>query len=408
MEDEIQTYLIGLKYFTTGAWPYYGNYVVSPNDELLTQDPGALQALLVGLPLKIWPDPLSPFLFLNLLSTAGFWFLGWTLSLRLPKLSPWFILPWVLTLPWCLHYSTGTLNLSYSIAGACVFFTAFLESLPSLRLGWIPLPLANALMGFCLFWNAQLHRVWVLLPPFILASLFLQWRRDRKITPFLFTVLGTLPLLALMIPTFLLNDYHFHRDVSGLSFGFNLNNFLGIFTLLSRFLSLASQELPRFLGLNTTERISFLSSQPLLFLPGAFLWIFGILQVVILMGFWFDFRNPRPDWKFIRLLSGLSFLLIYTALLFTDKTLDVNHYYEMLPVAVIYSLYVWERCWAFQAVRRFLWVFLSFGIIFQIGYVLVQAPRKESFYLKYREAIRQAIQSKDYEVLGKRWPGSLY
>src|SRR5690242_17630098 len=73
MEDEIQTTLLGLKYYATGDWPYYGNDVITPPDNLVlqTQDPGPLEAFLVAFPLKLWPSPLAPFLWVNLLSMGG-------------------------------------------------------------------------------------------------------------------------------------------------------------------------------------------------------------------------------------------------------------------------------------------------------------------------------------------------
>ena len=66
-EDETQIFLMGLRYYATGAWPYFGPDVVWTKSEI----PGALQALLVGVPLKIVPVPEAPYVFLNLLSMAG-------------------------------------------------------------------------------------------------------------------------------------------------------------------------------------------------------------------------------------------------------------------------------------------------------------------------------------------------
>ena len=47
-EDETQIFLMGLRYYATGAWPYFGADVVWTQSEI----PGALQALLVGIPLR--------------------------------------------------------------------------------------------------------------------------------------------------------------------------------------------------------------------------------------------------------------------------------------------------------------------------------------------------------------------
>src|ERR1700733_13859204 len=56
--DQQQIYLIGLKYYTTSLWPYFG-----PDVAANIQLPGALQGLVVGLPLRIWSIPESPYVF---------------------------------------------------------------------------------------------------------------------------------------------------------------------------------------------------------------------------------------------------------------------------------------------------------------------------------------------------------
>src|SRR5262245_52017755 len=66
-EDETQIYLMGLRYYATGAWPYFGPDVVWTQSEIA----GALQPLLVGVPLRIAALPEAPFVFLNLLSFAA-------------------------------------------------------------------------------------------------------------------------------------------------------------------------------------------------------------------------------------------------------------------------------------------------------------------------------------------------
>jgi hypothetical protein len=63
--DEKQVYLIGLKFYKTGAWPYFG-----PDVTDTIQIPGALQGLTTGLPFYLLPIPEAPYILLNLL----FWF----------------------------------------------------------------------------------------------------------------------------------------------------------------------------------------------------------------------------------------------------------------------------------------------------------------------------------------------
>src|SRR5262245_44980532 len=66
-EDQSQIFLLGLNYYATGAWPYYGPDVVWTKSQI----PGALQALVVGLPLKVVAAPEAPYVFVNLLSMGS-------------------------------------------------------------------------------------------------------------------------------------------------------------------------------------------------------------------------------------------------------------------------------------------------------------------------------------------------
>ena len=60
-EDELQIYLVGLKFYTTGHWPFYGPDVVYTHYQI----PGALQGLLVGIPFYIMQIPEAPYILLN-------------------------------------------------------------------------------------------------------------------------------------------------------------------------------------------------------------------------------------------------------------------------------------------------------------------------------------------------------
>ena len=66
-EDQTQIFLLGFRYYATAAWPFFGPDVVWTRSEI----PGALQALLIGLPLRLLPIPEAPFVLLNLLSFAA-------------------------------------------------------------------------------------------------------------------------------------------------------------------------------------------------------------------------------------------------------------------------------------------------------------------------------------------------
>src|SRR5262245_52300982 len=55
-DDERQSYLIGLKYFCTGMWPYFGPDVIDESrpDFPHIQIPGALEGVLIGIALRLW------------------------------------------------------------------------------------------------------------------------------------------------------------------------------------------------------------------------------------------------------------------------------------------------------------------------------------------------------------------
>src|SRR5438552_17246431 len=66
-EDVLQIYLIGLKSFTTHAFPYFGADLVYNGSQI----PGALQGYLVSALWYLWAIPEEPYITLNILLTVG-------------------------------------------------------------------------------------------------------------------------------------------------------------------------------------------------------------------------------------------------------------------------------------------------------------------------------------------------
>src|SRR5260370_39041961 len=79
-EDESQIFLIGLRHYATGVWPYFGPDIVWTHSEI----PGALQGLLISLPLQIATVPESPVVLLNLLSFVALSDLAWYIGKSMP------------------------------------------------------------------------------------------------------------------------------------------------------------------------------------------------------------------------------------------------------------------------------------------------------------------------------------
>ena len=177
-EDETQIYLLGLRHYATGHWPFFGPDVVWTKSEI----PGALQALLVGVPLAVAPIPEAPFVLLNLLSFGALAALAWYTCEQLPRSPRWLIWGWFLTIPWTLQFSTHVNNPSYILPAAIVFFLGFFEALPALSLRRISPPVAHAMMGAALTWIMQIHMSWPLLAPFLLVA-WLSRRGDGAAAP---------------------------------------------------------------------------------------------------------------------------------------------------------------------------------------------------------------------------------
>src|SRR5581483_7456323 len=82
----------------------------------------------------------------------------------------------------------------------------------------------------------------------------------------------------------------------GFAVPFNWGNVGEFWTILARYFSLVSFELPRFIGESSQSRFNFLIHQhPLLLAPGAVLWVLGLLQPFLLASFWF--RELRLRFK---------------------------------------------------------------------------------------------------------------
>jgi hypothetical protein len=406
--DYIQTYVIGLKCFTTHTWPYYGPDVVGLETQFKTQIPGALEGLLIALPLWLWPSPESPYFFLNLLTFPGLIFFAWYCCKRLPRLSPWFIFIWIGLAPWSTHFSTQVINPSYAFPGSILFFIGFLETVSIFRINAITVRWANVLMGFGFCWVMQLHMVWLAFVPFLLFSLYSQTKENRWKLAFLFTFLGALPPLTLLIPTFAVYGLNTGRDVHGFASGLNWANAADVVGTLARFLSIASFEMPVFIGAHTHDRIQFLLAAPWLLLPGFLLWLVGYLQPLGMVGFWFLPHHRQKNWVPVKWLALAAFLLIYGCFLFSPDRATSFRIVLFFPVVMLYSLYIYDYLAVKPLWRKIGFIFIILVVFFQIGYAVQGIRAGDSVYGRGKALMAQAIDQKDYRLLAPRRPGSLY
>jgi hypothetical protein len=423
---QIQIFILGLKYYSTGLWPYFG-----PSVAQNIQLPGALQALLVALPLKVWPAPEAPLVLLAVLSFLGIALLAWYFSKRLPFFPPWIIWGWLLTAPWTLDWSTQLDNDSYILFGSALFFVGFLETLPAFSLNIVSLPLANFMTGFAFFWCAQLHMSFVLLVPFVLASFFFQWKNQglKGLLPaLLFSFLGSALIGSLLVPTFVQYGISQGLGRTNHSVELNISNLESFFTLLARYLSLACCEIARYAGANKTERLAFMAAYPWAapFTVAAFL--LGIIQTLVLLLGWFRKLNlskklkdqlpflkllswlekdhPKKDWPAVKYLALMTFFLIYLSFLFSIKPPAAHTFYITLPVVMLYAFYVFAPWGSGKPFQRLVLVLLFCNIIFHTALAL-SFQHTRSIY-KDRDLFIRAIAEKNYHLLGERREDTIY
>lgn len=406
--DALQTYLIGLKFYITHSWPYFGPDQYDQTTGFHFQIAGALEGLIIGLPFWILKIPEAPFLFLNLLSLSALALLAWYLSEKFSNLSPTFIFVWLSLLPWTLNQSTQVFNVSYLLPGSVVFFLGLFEAVPEFSIQWLSPAWAFALMGFGLFWDMQFHQSWVLLVPFLLGAW--AWRRKSKMDgngELLGFILGSILPFDCLLPTLI--QYGFLKPTGGLAHAatvFNFSNFKLFFTVLARYLSLPSFEIPRFLGGSTVERLAFLKQVPFIIPPAVFLTLVGWVQPFILLGFpWFNLGKPFGVRR-LYLLMMLGFFFVWGCFCFATTGPSAHMYYVLLPLVAAYSLAVWDKL----ALKPF-WKDLALACVFaSLWFQAGTAGERitgDSLY-QNRDRIVQAIHQKDYRLLGDRRPWVTY
>ena len=406
-EDEKQIYLIGLKFYSTGGWPYFGPDVTST-----IQIPGALQGLMVGLPFYVLPIPEAPYILLNVISFAALCFFAWYCTQRLPDTPKWIVWTWLLTAPWTLNLSTHFLGQSYVLPGAIFFFVGALETYPGLKRDLIPTRWANLMMGLALCWVMQFHMSWVILVPYVLVSLYFQYREQgRGIFSSLAWLAGGAALTgSLIVPTYL--KFGFAGDGGGTAsvLQFNRENILSQWNvaegILGRFLSLASYEVPRFLGANTHSRLLFMKNNPWLIPFILFVGIVGLAQPIVLLILWFRKNHSQRDWEAVKYLTLATVCLLYVSFAFSFRAPQSNTLIVIFPIAMLYSLYCWSEYLRRPRWQKFAAVFLICGIVFSAGLAYDNYQRK-SLYID-RETPKAAIETRNYHLLGERREGARY
>src|SRR5262249_29108864 len=256
-EDDVQIYLLGLKFFTSGQWPFFGPDVIPG------QVPGPMQGLLVGLPLFLTGQPEAPLILLNILSFAGLVFLGHYLTRRFALVPSWITYAWLLTCPWTLNFSTHVYNPSYLLFLGCFFFVGFFELMPSLTANLVPPGASFFLLGLFLAASFQIHLSWPLLVPFVLIAILARARKPLlTLSPSPSSLVPTPLPVALLVPTVTRYGFASLFETLGSTYEVNTHNATAIVTITARFLSFASFEVGRFLRQSRDTQTELLRQSP--------------------------------------------------------------------------------------------------------------------------------------------------
>jgi len=408
-EDERQIYLIGLRSFARGEWPYFGADVVWTGSSL----PGAMQGLLIRWPLSVWPVPEAPFVLLNVLSFGALALFAWYLCRRAPLVPKWLVWGALLTLPWTLNFSTHVVNVSYVLPGALIFFVGFLEAAPSFRIGAVPLVPSWLMMGAGLPFLVQFHMSWVLLPAYVAVAVVDQARRNpmhllRAAGAF---AVGALLTSSAIVPTIL--RYGLSAGNVERTMQFQPQGAVVFLTIVARFLSFAAYETNRFLGLDIAERAMFVWRQPWV-VPFAFIaTVVGLVQPVVMAAAWLKRSPGDREWTRVKWLAAGTILWVYASFFFSVRGPLAHSFYVTCPVAFVYAAHCWQM-FASPTSSRGLWrlslsaawvervaaVTLLSGVVMHAGLAIDRAPRR-SLYLD-RPLVQAAISSRNDRLLGDR------
>jgi hypothetical protein len=402
-EDDTQVYLLGFRYYATGSWPFFGPDVVWTRSEI----PGAMQSLLVGLPLKLVAIPEAPFVLLNLLSFAAICALAWYACQQLPDAPRWLIWGWFLSIPWTLQFSAHIINTSYILAPSIVFFLGFFEAVPSLSLRRVSSPVAFAAMGLAVAWLAQIHMSWPLLLPFA-AGAWISRRADGvralAIDGAAFAA-GALVSGALLIPT--IARYGLNAGSGGVVRNLRLHGVSPwiIATTLARFLSFGSLEISRFIATDGAKRLEFFERHLWLAPATIAVWIIGTVQPLWML---VDLCRPRRQWPAsmprrrwaaLRALVGASVLLVYASYWLVLEPPQAHAFYVLAPIAFLCTAFWWTFVDSPRA-RRIAAGVLVLNVAFHAGLAWTQAP--EISLYKNRAVVATAIRLKEPEMFAHR------
>lgn len=395
-DDELQIYLIGLKYYTTGLWPYYGPDLVYTN----TQIPGALQGLLVGLPITLLNIPESPTIFLNILSFFALLYFSKFIKYNFSNLPIWLIYGFIFLTPWAMVYSTKVVNPSYVLPFALFFFVSFIDVSDFFEIKFQNKKLSFFLIGISTTAIMQLHLSWVLLIPFLIYSIYRNLNIKSNILVYLGLLLfGLLIPFLLIIPTYMEFGL-FNTGGTEKNILLNFSNLKDGIILYTRLLSFGAFEIPYILGGNNKTRLEIILDQPYMILPAFILLLIGWLQVILFTYFLFIKRSNK-EWTHYRYMLVITYFILYVSFTFSIKNPSSHTFYLLFPIISFFSFYCYSQFYNWHLQTKYIFMaILVCAFIFYTG-LGIYSYYNRSMYIN-REKVEKAIKEKDYTILAKR------
>jgi hypothetical protein len=397
-EDETQVFLLGLRYYSSGLWPYFGPDIGGVRAQL----PGALQALLVGLPMRLVAVPEAPFVVLNVLSVAALAAFAWYVRRRLPSLPGWLVYGWLLTASWTLNFSTHVVNVSYLLPTGILFFVGLLEALPALRAGVVSVPAAHFMMGSALLCVVQLHMSWVVLVLFLLVA-FVSRMREGAASFYraaAWTVLGAALPGSLLLPT--LWVYGLRAGGTDQALRVEWVDPSKLAMIAARFLSFPSFEIARFLGRSTARRVYFISQHAWLAPFAVIVGLAGVVQPVLMALLWFRKDPENPHWRPLKWMVLATIVVLYFSyFLASNKDPQAHAFYVVFPLAMLYAFHCFRHIDS-PRFRKVAAAVLVTGAVYHAG--LAAARLGERSLYKNRRLVMAAIGTRIPEILAHRRP----
>lgn len=401
-EDIIQIYLLGLKYFTTGLWPYFGPDIVHTQQQI----PGALQSLLIGIPLTILKLPEAPFIFVNLLSMAGIIALAYFYSRRFQQFSLTLILTLIATLPVALQISTNVYNPSYLLFPTCLFFVGWFESQSEFRSLGLSSLIVGFLLGFSLSFIFQIHMSWPILAPFLILAFLRPVKILSRKKLLLGFCIGALICGSLLFPTILKYGLNTLWTSGTRNSDLALDQVWNAPNTILKLVTLGSYEFFGFnLGASMSERVSIIRSHYLLIITAMIMVAaFFMTFFILIYGMKKANQSGFKHWPEMKLFAFTAAWCAFIFLL-TPRPAAIRNIFLLLPitVATILSCLVHLKTKYPKKVTNALGLVIFASIIFHTILSIKMTP-EISIYKDYAR-VNEAIQSENYEILGQRRPG---